>query len=305
MERLDQSSFFGSESTVGAAFARFFSYSVLTELAKQGHSKIAGRIFHQYNLNERFTPETTVADFYDALFMQLNKEYRHEYIYKNAIAEKVLLGKHNLNTAFMQTEFGVDCCKADVVVLNGTSHVYEIKSEMDNFDRLERQLSAYKKVFDLITVITTENLYQAVESRVDQTIGIMVLAKTGYKFKKTPYREPISNVKNVHSSVIFDSLHRKEYLQIIEEILAVDLQDVPNTQIYEIAKSYFSKIDPEIAHAEMVRAIKKRQGAFKVSEFIHEVPSSLKAAYLSLKLSKSENHKFLDLLKNNISVAFG
>ncbi|HEY3325798.1 MAG TPA: sce7726 family protein, partial [Novimethylophilus sp.] len=146
---------------------------MLTELAKYGHSKIAGRISHQYKLIEKFGPETKVADFYDALFMQLHNDYRHEYIYKNAIAEKVLLGKHNLNTAFMLTEFAVDCCKADVVVLNGTSHVYEIKSEMDNFDRLERQLNAYKKMFDLITVITTEGLFDAVKSRVDETVGIM------------------------------------------------------------------------------------------------------------------------------------
>lgn len=303
-EKFTQSAPIVVDPTIGAALARFFSYSVLTELAKHGHSKIASRISHQYNLIEKFGPETKVADFYDALFLRLYDDYRHEYIYKNAIAEKVLLGKHNLNTAFMLTEFGVDCCKADVVVFNGTSHVYEIKSEMDNFDRLERQLNAYKKMFDLITVITTESLFEAVESRVDETVGIMVLAKDGYKFKKSPYREPISNIKNVNSLTIFDALQRKEYLKIINDIFAVSLLDVPNTQIYDVAKSYFSSIDPMIAHAEMVKAIKKRQGAYKVSEYIDQVPNSLKAAYLSLKLSKSDNSKFIDSLKNNISVTF-
>ena len=97
--------------------------------------------------------------FYDTIFKRLLREYRYEYIYKNAVAKKILLGKHNLNTAFMLTEFRADDCKADTVILNGTSYVYEIKTEMDSFDRLDRQISAYRKVFDYITVISSEKTF--------------------------------------------------------------------------------------------------------------------------------------------------
>lgn len=47
----------------------------------------------------------------------------------NVIANKILLGKHSLNTSHMLSEFRVGYNKADVVIINGTSSVYEIKSE--------------------------------------------------------------------------------------------------------------------------------------------------------------------------------
>lgn len=288
----------------GAVLSRFFSYSVLSELSKFGYSNIAGRISHQNNLFDKFPPGTTVAEFYNDLFNWLLRSYRHEYIYKNAIAEKVLLGKHNLKTAFMVTEFPVGSCKADVAIFNGTSHVYEIKSEMDNFDRLDRQISAYKNLFEYITVITSEKLYKTVESRVDESIGIMVLANDGYRFKKSPSREPKSNLSNMKIDTIFNSLRKNEYLEILQREFNLSLTTVPNTQVYDLAKQHFGRLDLEIAHDEMVKAIKRRSESKRVSEFIEEIPKSLIAAFLSLKLSKAHNSSFIKALKSDITVAF-
>ena len=216
-----------SGPAIGPVLARFFSSGVLRELARNGHSSIAGRLSRRYNLFEQFDSGISVAEFYNAIFKRLIREYRHEYIFKNAIAEKILLGRHNLNTAFMLTEFPVDDCKADAVVLNGTSHVYEIKSEMDSFDRLDRQLAAYHKMFDFITVITTERLYKSVEDRVPAEVGIMVLADGGYRFRKKPFREAISNKGNVDPVVIFNALQRREYLKVIKITFGVALTDTP------------------------------------------------------------------------------
>jgi hypothetical protein len=288
----------------GSVLARFFSSSVLRELAQTGHSAIASRLSRQHDLFAQFGTGISVGEFYDAVFKRLTREYRHEYIYKNAIAEKILLGRHNLNTAFMLTEFRVDDCKADAVVLNGTSHVYEIKSEMDSFERLDRQLAAYHKMFDFITVITTERLYKSVSDRVPAEVGIMVLADGGYQFRKKPFREAVSNKGNVDPVIIFNSLQRREYLKVIKEVFGVALTHLPNTQIYSKAKKYFERLAPETAHDAMVEALKYRRDTRRVADFVLDVPSSLKAASLSIRLTHEERTRFVNLLHKDITSTF-
>ena len=294
-----------TDQTLGPVLARFFSAGVLKELAHSGHSAIAGRLSRQNHLFERFEPSMLAGEFYNVIFGKLVKEYRHEYIYKNAIAEKILLGRHNLNTAFMLTEFRVDDCKADAVVLNGTSHVYEIKSEMDSFDRLDRQLAAYRRMFDFITVITTERLFKSVRDRVPEEIGVMVLAEGEYKFKKKEcHREAVSNKSNVEPIVIFDSLQRQEYMKIIKEYFGVTLNHLPNTRIYAEAKGYFRLLTPETAHDAMVEVLKQRRDTRRVVDFVLDVPASLKAASLSIRLTKEERVRFVNILQKNITSAF-
>jgi hypothetical protein len=292
------------DQRLGPVLARFFSASVLKELAHTGHSPIAGRLSRQNHLFDQFGANMPVGDFYDAIFRKLVKEYRHEYIYKNAIAEKILLGKHNLKTAFMLTEFRVDDCKADAVVLNGTSHVYEIKSEMDSFERLDRQLAAYRRMFDFITVITTERLYNSVLNRVPGEVGVMVLAEGGYQFRKNCRREAASNKSNVDPLVIFDSLQRQEYLKIIKEHFDISFTHTPNTRIYGEARAYFKHLTPEAAHDAMVEVLKQRRETRRVADFVQDVPASLKAASLSIRFTQEERSRFINLLHKDITSAF-
>lgn len=302
---LEKISVGNTAASIGPVYARFFSSGVLRELAHFGHSAIAARLARQCHLFDQFGPSMAVGEFYDAIFKRLIREYRHEYIYKNAIAEKILLGKHNLNTAFMLTEFRVDDCKADAVVLNGTSHVYEIKSEMDSFERLDRQLAAYRKMFDFITVITTERLFKSVEERIPREVGIMVLADGGYQFRTKKFRrEAISNKGNVEPVVIFNSLQRREYLKIIKEVFGVSLVHLPNTQIYSEAKIYFEKLTPEAAHDAMVEALKHRRDTRRIADFVLDVSNSLKAASLSIRLTKEDRTRFVNMLHKDIASVF-
>src|SRR4029453_5364083 len=95
---------------------------------------------------------------FDAAFAVLKKGgLRDEYIYKAALTHRVLLGKHSLKTASMLTEFRAGDCKADISILNGTTTVFEIKSERDSLTRLARQIENYKRVFASVFVIGGEN----------------------------------------------------------------------------------------------------------------------------------------------------
>lgn len=293
------------DKSMGSVLARFFSAGVLKELARTGHSKVAANLIRHHHVLGDCDDNLSVGEFYDSIFDKLVQGYRHEYVYKNAIAEKILLGRYSLNSAFMLTEFRVDNCKADAVVLNGTSHVYEIKSEMDSYERIDRQLEAYRKVFDCITVVTTEKLYDTICERVPSEIGVMVLAENKYSFKtKNCRREAKTNKSNVVPSIIFESLQRREYTKIIKDVLGKTFDGVPNTKIHKEAKAYFSKIPPEIAHQKMVEVLTNRRQVKNLSEFIFEVPHSLKAASISLRLTKDERNRFIDLMNSKIHNVF-
>lgn len=288
-----ESSFNGKS---GPVLSTLFSASVLREFSKHGHSITATRIIQQNNLTNYFPGNTRLSELYNCVFDYLARNYRNEYVYKNAIAEKILLGKHNLNTSFMLFEFPVGSCKADAVVLNGTSHVYEIKSEFDNYSRLDSQIAAYMNVFEYITIITSQGLYDNLFMHLPKNIGIMVLAEDGYRFRTSPRREACSNIKNIKSSSIFDCLQRKEFLYVINNYCDNTLANCSNTEVYSLAKPIFSELPPEYAHKSMVEVLRKRRKVKHLSNYIQVSPRSLKAAMLSIRLNNNEYKSLLDIM---------
>ncbi|WP_341709169.1 sce7726 family protein, partial [Halopseudomonas sp.] len=95
----------------------------------------------------------TVAEVIECAYSDISSRHRGEYFYKNTVAERILLGRHSINTATVLSEFRVGRSKADCVVLNGSATCYEIKSDFDNLDRLPEQLSFYRKIFDRTYVV--------------------------------------------------------------------------------------------------------------------------------------------------------
>ncbi len=284
------------DAQCGAVLARLFSSSVIKELALKGYSNTAAGILGENNFIQTIDPKMMLRDFFEALFSLLFRCYRNEYIYKNILTNKILLGRHSLNSSFMLMEFRAAECKADAVILNGTSNVYEIKSKFDNLNRLKRQIASYHHLFDHVHVITSVEQIEKVRQEVDERVGLMVLND----------RQTISVVRNSQSmkqqvkpEAIFDSLRKQEYLQIIKKYFGCT-PDVPNTRIYQDCKDLFCKLPPEDAHDAMVWALQKRGNCHAMREFIAHVPSSLKAASLSCKLSHKEQVAFLNVLNTSI-----
>lgn len=279
----------------GAALARLFSTSVIRELASKGCSPLAAQVLKETGVDTSLAPSVSLAECFDSLLQSLSRNYRNEYVYKNAIANKILLGRHSLNSSFMLTEFRVLDSKADVVVLNGSSHVYEIKSEFDSIARLQKQVDAYQTAFDYVNVITSADQQQAILGKVDESVGLMVLTD---RDRISTIREARSCKARVDPSVVFDSLRKVEYEQIISERFGF-VPDVPNTQIYRACRKLFCRLGPEEAHDAMVRILRRRGDCLSLRSFIECVPPSLKALSLACTLTWQERSLFLDLLQTS------
>lgn len=276
--------------------ARLFSTTVVKELAATGRSPLATAILKESAFSLFVDPSTPLRDFFDHVYALLFRSYRNEYIYKNVIAQKILLGVHSLNTTCMLTEFRAGECKADTVLLNGTSTVYEIKSAYDSMERLTRQIAAYRQVFDKINVITSDLQVNKVAGTVGEDIGLLVLTDRN---TISTVRAPASLKNSVLPSVIFDSLRRNEYEQIIKSHIGA-VPDVSNARMYQACRELFCALSPEAAHDAMVAVLKKRGSSRRLHEFIASVPPSLKALSLSCRLGCAEQARFAAVLNANV-----
>ena len=161
-----------------SAISRLFSSAVIREMAAKGRSATFARLFSIAGIAEIIAPHATVGEGFDAAFTVLKTAgLRDEYVYRAAVTHKILMGTHSLKTASMLTEFRTGSSKADLVILNGTATVYEIKSERDSLSRLVAQIANYKMVFAAVNVIASEGHVKDVLDTVSSNVGVMRLAR--------------------------------------------------------------------------------------------------------------------------------
>lgn len=87
-------------------------------------------------------PVTRDADIRSVLLASLNAKYGDK--------------NHDL----IVEEFGCKAARADVAVINGVLHAYEIKSDSDSLDRLPSQIDAYQGVFEYVTLVCGRRLLE-------------------------------------------------------------------------------------------------------------------------------------------------
>ncbi len=75
-------------------------------------------------------------------------------------------------------EFGCNAARADVAVINGSLHAFEIKSDSDSLERLPGQVEAYRGVFEYVTLVCGRRLLERARTTVPDWWG---LQKAVYK----------------------------------------------------------------------------------------------------------------------------
>jgi hypothetical protein len=195
--------------------------------------------------------------------------------------------KHDLNKSTLLTEFRSDNSKADVVIVNGTTSVYEIKTELDSLDKLPNQLNSYCKLFDKIHVVTHEKFLEKVLKVADKSIGLILLDSN---LKLNEIRKAKSNKNNLDPNAIFDSLRKQEYLSIIKNHYGY-LPEVPNTLINKECRKLFLLIPIKKVHLYFVAVLKERKMSSYQIDLINILPTSLKLLLLQNKFSENNCEK--------------
>ena len=222
------------------------------------------------------------------IYCKLKNSYRNEYFYKNILLNKLLLGVHSVNTTTALTEMAIAKSKADFVLINGKAIVYEIKTELDNLERLSSQIDDYYKAFDHVAVVTYEkNLsqLQKVLESIDKPVGIYILRRNG---KLGTIQKPQRYTGDLDREVIFKLLRKSEYEEIIVRRYG-HLPEVTQFRYYSACKKMFLQIPVEESYLLVLKILKMRMQIEK-EEFV-KIPYELKFLAYFMELTYDDYQK--------------
>lgn len=108
--------------------------------------------------------------------------YPNEICIKSSFIKQVLMRGKKHVTIF---EFPVGTSRADLCKINGESIAYEIKTDLDNFARLQKQINDYYKIFEKVFVICSESNLENIINIIPEKCGIFSYKQNrqrNYKF---------------------------------------------------------------------------------------------------------------------------
>lgn len=242
--------------------------------------RTCGRIF----LDEESLRNTTNKDVIVKLYSVLKKNYRNEYFFKNTLFNKLVIGRHSVNTTVALAEIPIAYSKADFILVNDDAKVYEVKSEIDSLDRLMLQTYDYYKVFNTVSVITSEkSASKIMNSLQTDKIGVYVL---NTRDQISTRREPTVNNEFLNFEDMFSVLRKKEHENIIKDYYG-HLPTVPRTQQYQKYQELTSQIDVIEFNKLMIKQLRTRNINHKNEFTTLDIPEINYIAYFA-NLTKNE-----------------
>ena len=164
------------------------------------------------------------------IYNYMGTSYRNEYFYKNTLLNKLLVHVHRLKTTVALTEVPIARSKADFIMINGKAVVYEIKTELDTFERLATQIDDYYKAFDHVCVVASDSQRDELLERFKNSpVGIYTLTK---KNTLKRVKEPEEYREKLNLQCIFKILNKPEYESIVMKLQGT-LPDVTPIKYYK------------------------------------------------------------------------
>jgi hypothetical protein len=217
------------------------------------------------------------------IYRYMTNNYRCEYVYKNTLLNNLLLysERHNIENTTALAEVPVCKSKADFVLINGNAEIYEIKTELDNFCKLEGQIDDYYKAFMRVNIVTSlDKLDELTTFLSDQKVGIYVLDK---KLKLVEKRKARNERRYLEHKAIFKILRKKEYENILVDTYG-KLPDVSQFDYYKECFNIFRTIDIKNVYPRFLIELKKRCHVEK--EYFSSLPRSVNSLIYFSNLKK-------------------
>ena len=250
-------------------------------------------IFNSIDISSLPNSVHTVNDLFGFAFNSNRKFYRNEYIYKTAIVNRVVFGRHSPRTSTLCTELPVGNSIADIAIFNGTSTAYEIKTELDSSRRLLSQTPDYLKAFEHIYIVTHPRLAEKYADSCHYQVGVASLnGRDSLKIIKPA----LSNLQNIDPAVIFRILRKYEFIAAIEKINGHPIK-LANGLIRKYCQEIFCKLDAQEAHRIYLEALRQRSTGEESVQFLKSLPEYLRVLGYATSLSKIQKERLLNALE--------
>lgn len=235
----------------------------------------------RYDLGRVGKEFSTYHDYLKYIYKELERRYRTEYLYKNTIINELLIRKYGVKTTTIINEFRVGGSIADLVMFNGTSKVFEIKTELDSNKRLQRQMDDYAKLFNECYIVTHESLTSKYLDEPDH-IGIIELVRNNRSLSLNIVRQATTN-RNLDPDILIKSLRTTEYKNIVLRHFG-RLPEMNSFNMFQICKSLFHTIPPDDLQQLFLSEIKTRKSN---THLLPRITKELRQICLILKTTET------------------
>ncbi|WP_282806307.1 sce7726 family protein [Lactobacillus isalae] len=269
---------------------RVFTAKELDSLVKYKSMKYVEKATERYGITSKDLA-TQIKDIY----AYLGNHHRNEYFYKNQLLNNIVLGRHSPNTTSALREVPVANSIADFLVMNGKAQVYEIKTELDTLQRLNRQIDDYYKAFSYVNVITDKKYVNKIKKIVNQDVGIFTLTNRNQIHIE---RKPQLHSQNLDSKVLFKLLRKPEFEKINKEKFG-ELPKVGASKYYDANYRLFSTLSVSEQQKSVTFALKQRNlNRFKgKATLLKECPKELRELIYFSKLKDQQIETLINILK--------
>ncbi|OZI07804.1 hypothetical protein BWI93_12610 [Siphonobacter sp. BAB-5385] len=231
----------------------------------------------------------SINDLINISYEHLLANYRYEYLYKLVWLNEYVLRNYSLSDTVILNEFKINSSIADIILVNGTNKVFEIKTELDSPERLKNQINDYYKAFSEVYIIIHHSDIEKYIHIVDENVGIMIFSSCN-SIKLLRNSRPVNH--KLDSVVMAKALRKDEFLAMTKNLLGY-IPIVKPVMMFKTCMAEISKLPPEKIQQEFLKAIKNRIN-LNTNDLINTqgVPNILKfSCYLS-NIS-TNNYKFI------------
>lgn len=226
-------------------YSSLFSRGQVLSWLKMDFSSINYKI-ERYDDKWLNSQNQTYLDYLKYVYSILADNYQNEYVFKNEFLNNWLIKELGETNSQIFSEFRVGNSIADLVMFNGCSKIFEIKTELDTDSRLTLQLENYEKAFNQIFLIIPKSKVHIYEKQ-DASIGLITYDPSSENLFSI-YRNATLNL-DIEASAIMSILHTNEYKSIVRghygylpQMTSFNQFKVCSELIFEIPKEKLHKL---------------------------------------------------------------
>lgn len=274
-------------------YSSLFSRSGAELWIKSNFDSINYKI-ERYDVKWQNSANATYLDYLKYVYQILEKNYQNEYVFKNSFLNEWLIKEIGQNNTKVFNEFRVGNAVADLVMFNGKSKVFEIKTEFDSVKRLNLQIENYSKAFNQIFLIVPESK-STLYGKFDESIGLITFNKNKKSERFTLIRD--ANINNeVDSGTIMKVLHTNEYKSIVKSFYG-EIPNMTSFNQFDICNELIKEIPNIELNKKFIEIMKNRNLENTLSNRYYKEFNQIS---LALKLNKKEKEIMIKNLKSPI-----
>jgi len=275
------------------SYSSAFSRSAITDIIKYEDYSHLGWLYSEFGSKRKSV--ASYGEYLKSLYLEMAKNYRCEYIFKNELIGYLIKHYKKTNTV-TYNELKVGRSIVDMAVFNGESIAFEIKTEYDTPRRLEKQLDDYLRLFDKCYVVVPEEKASDYIQCIDESIGVMSLSKSRKGITIRTNREAKVN-ETIDSDLLISCLRTKEYERVVKDYYG-NLPEVSGYEMYDKCKEMMREIPNSVLKSMFREMMKQRKASL---QSLSDVPMELRQISLSLNLLSKDVSLLLNRLEKKIN----